>query len=530
MPCLKRIVSTGCVVLMSVGVGGSIASAAVDSDRIAAPVWGPDVYGGYASTHIIVQLEPGIEPGRLGDGRLTLLGVGEQQHQPPGLRGPAGAGTATGQAADLITAALQRWKAELITPALTTQPANRQLAAQIGLDRYYKIHVPPGTDTPAMAAQFAGFVTHIGSAEVDGIGGIAQTIPNDNDFDLQYALLNTGQTGGIPDADIDATDAWDETTGSAALLLAVLDAGMDEHVEFAGRLVDGWNTASNNGDTSDSCGSHGTHVGGIAAATGNNTIGIAGVNWAVWVMPVRVLNGCNGTESPLADGIIYATDHGADVINMSLQFADGTNYLHDAVTYGYMSGVVLVAAAGNFGFSGGVAFPARWDETIAVAATDNQDQRWSGSNQGPQLTVAAPGVNVWSLFGSANYAYMTGTSMATPHVSGLATLMLSLDGSLTPDEVRDILQATADDVDAPGFDNNTGFGRINANAALLEVLAGISIPGDLDGDGAVGILDLLILLTAWGPCPDPPEECPADLALDGSVGVLDLLTLLAYWG
>ncbi len=269
---------------------------------------------------------------------------------------------------------------------------------------------------------------------------------------------------------------------------------------------------------------------GIAAATGNNTIGIAGVNWAVWVMPVRVLNGCNGTESPLADGIIYATDHGADVINMSLQFADGTNYLHDAVTYGYMSGVVLVAAAGNFGFSGGVAFPARWDETIAVAATDNQDQRWSGSNQGPQLTVAAPGVNVWSLFGSANYAFKTGTSMATPHVSVLATLMLSLDGSLTPDEVRDILQATADDVDAPGFDNNTGFGRINANAALLEVLAGISIPGDLDGDGTVSVLDLLALLAAWGPCPDPPEECPADLDLDDSVGILDLLTLLAYWG
>ena len=513
---------------MSVGVGASIASAAVDSDRVAAPVWGPDVFGGYASTHIIVQLEPGIEPGRLGDGRLTLLGVGEQQHQPPGLRGPAGAGAATVQAADMIAAALQRWNAELITPALTTQPANRQLAAQIGLDRYYKIHVPPGTDTPAMAAQFAGFVTHIESAEVDGIGGIAQTIPNDNDFDLQYALLNTGQNGGIPDADIDATDAWDETTGSNALLLAVLDAGMDEHVEFAGRLVDGWNTVSNNGDTSDSCGSHGTHVGGIAAATGNNTIGIAGVNWAVQVMPVRVLNGCLGFEEHLADGIIFATDNGADVINMSLQYYTGTSALHSAVLYADLSGVVLVAAAGNF--NSVVAYPARWDETIAVAATDNQDQRWSGSNQGPQLTVAAPGDNIWSLLDTTSYQYFTGTSMATPHVSGLATLMLSLDGSLTPDEVRGILQATADDVDAPGFDNNTGFGRINANAALLEVLAGISIPGDLDGDGVVGVLDLLILLTVWGPCPDPPDECPADLNGDGSVGILDLLTLLAYWG
>jgi subtilisin family serine protease len=350
-------------------------------------------------------------------------------------------------------------------------------------------------------------------------------------------MLNGGQTiggvSGAPGADINIVAGWEIATGDAGLILAVLDAGMDPHVELAGRLIPGKNVAAepDNDDTSDVCISHGTHVAGIAAANADNAAGVAGVDWSCKVMPVRVLNSCSGLESHVAEGIVWATDHGAGVINMSLQFYDGTQVLHDAVLYAFAQDVIMVAAAGNGNLSQ-LIFPARWPETIAVGAINNLGERWYfgpglASNMGPDLDVMAPGVSVWSLKDNDLYQYLTGTSMATPHVSGLVCLMRSIDPGITSAEVLQILTDTAVDIAPAGFDNATGYGRVDAYAALLAAQPPPPGPGDLDADGDVDVADFLGLLSLWGPCAAP---CPADLDGDGSVGITDMLALLTNWG
>jgi subtilisin family serine protease len=196
------------------------------------------------------------------------------------------------------------------------------------------------------------------------------------------------------------------------------------------------------------------------------------------------------------------------------------------VQYAHAAGVVLIAASGNQG-AGEVAYPARWPETIAAGAITNVGDRWSLSNGGPNLDVMAPGANVWSLKDAAEYQFLSGTSMATPHVSGVAMLLLARDPGLSPDAIKATLQETAADLDAPGFDEQTGFGRIDAAAAV----ATLAVTGDLDGDGTVSTADLLVLLGAWGPCDEAcPPACPADLDGDCVVGTADLLALLANWG
>jgi subtilisin family serine protease len=245
-----------------------------------------------------------------------------------------------------------------------------------------------------------------------------------------------------------------------------------------------------------------------------------------------VLVGCSGPESYLAEGLVWATDNGADVINMSLQYFGGSALLHDAVLYAWQSGVPMIAASGN-GNDPSLAFPARWDETIAVGAINNVGARWStspnnGSNYGPELDLMAPGVSIWSLDGVDEYKFLSGTSMAAPHVSGTVCLLESVNPGMTPEELRDRLVETAIDIGTPGFDEETGWGRLNVTAA---VTGPPPVFGDLDGDGEVGIADLLLLLAAWGDCPGPcPPSCPADLDADCQVGIGDLLALLAAWG
>jgi len=452
-----------------------------------------DEVGGYASTHVVIRARPGVA--------ITA----------PGSRA--------------FAAAMQDWHVSAITPVFEGF-AHPELARQLGLDRYYRLATPPGTDTPALTAELRRFAGLVESVELDGVGTTA-AIPNDPDFDLQWGMLNNGDPG-LAGADINITPGWDITTGHPGLVLAVLDAGMDPHIELLDRLIPGINVAADpdNGDTSDVCISHGTHVAGIAAAGADNEQGVAGVDWQCRIMPVRVLNGCTGLESHLAEGIVWAADNGADVINMSLQFSTGSAVLHDAVLYAHGLDVAMIAASGNSSLQE-VSFPARWPETIAVGAIDSNGDRWGNSNRGPNLDVMAPGVSVWSLNNTAQYQFLTGTSMATPHVAGVVTLLRALAPWLTPDELRQILRHTAVDMQLPGFDEATGYGRVDAFAALTEAFAN---PADLDGDGTVGITDFLLLLEAWGPCPGAPDPCPADLDGDGTVGITDFLDLLANWG
>jgi len=491
------------------------------------PVRAPDVFGGWASDHIIVRLMPGVLPGTLPDGRMSF--VADEQTR----------GTDAESVETAIADVLARWQVTEIEPGIQPPPQAVELARRLGLDRYWLVRVPRGTDTPTMVVELSRFPSHIERAELDGIAGALETFPNDQYFSRQYALHNTGQNvegqPGTPDADVDAPEAWDLHTGTADIIIAIIDTGVSHsHPDLAAKLIPGRNTQDDNNDTDDSILiSHGTHCAGIASAISNNGQGIAGVSWGALIMPIKVLNWLGmGTDQDVAEGIIWAADHGAHVGSLSLGSAQGSSILHDAVVYAYNRGMVLCCASGNDG-GPPILYPARYPETIAVGATDNRDQVADFTSTGPEMSVAAPGVNIYScwdtLFSPNTYSYQSGTSMACPHVSGLAALVWSANPTLTNDEVRAIIESTADDKGAPGHDPYYGYGRINAYAAVAA--AAEPIPGDVNGDGRVDLLDLAHLLAAYGACVGDPNYNPdADFDDSGCVDLVDLAVLLANYG
>lgn len=451
-------------------------------------------------------------------------------------------------------------------PLFSTEFARPGVAAELGLDRTYVLEVASGADVEAMAESFARLVDEVEFATTDTIGGVAESPlpPNDPRFGEQYSLNNTGQViqgfAGVSDADIDAIEAWKLHTGDlGTVTIAILDSGLLSHSDLGanappypnGRIVEGRNT--NNPLTPtltiDECNPrHGTHVTGIAAATGNNGIGIAGVTWGAYVMPVRVVNSsCAGTISHLVDGIRWAADHGADIANMSLQYygisVTEQNLLRDAIDYARASGMLLVAAAGN-GQPGMVAYPARAANTLAVSATNNDDVFCTAascmfnSNSGNEIDLCAPGDRVLSFGVSSGYVYLSGTSMATPQVSGVAALLKSYRPVLSNLDLASILLTTVDDKGPVGWDSQYGLGRLNAHAALLaadavqfaacvaptcqctelsesgcSVEGGQWVPGrrcdalpDLDGDGVPDVCDN---------CPATPNTAQLDSDDDG---------------
>ncbi len=213
---------------------------------------------------------------------------------------------------------------------------------------------------------------------------------------------------------------------------------------------------------------HGTHVAGIAAAATNNSAGIAGVAGGATLLPIKVLDEYgNGWYSDIAAGIIYAADNGAHIINLSLGGVPSSTVLCAAAEYADNKGVVLVAAAGNS--NSAVFFPAACEHVLAVTATDSNDQRAPFSNYGPQVDLAAPGVDIYSTWPwVGGYFEKSGTSMAASHVSGAAALTRSLRPDLSSSQVISRLLETSDDVGSPGPDIFTGWGRINAYRAIAD--------------------------------------------------------------
>ncbi|MDZ4754776.1 MAG: S8 family serine peptidase [Phycisphaerae bacterium] len=516
---MKRIVATG--LLISLAIAHAALAGGAQPGQAGNKLAMFDVEGGYASGHVLVRLKPGVRPGKLADGRLTFTG---------GAGNRIVAGAASAAMAQTLSAA----KASAVT-RLIPQFAYPQVAARLGLDRVYRLEVPAGTDTPALVRALAKATVLVESAELDGIGGVAGALPNDPELVNQFGMHNTGQmisgTPGLVDADIDAPEAWTLVASlgidTSTVTIAVLDSGVNQHVQLAGRILPGFNVPQNSNDTTDVCQSHGTHVSGILAATGNDGVGTAGCAWSAKLTPYVVVNPCTGFESWVATALTLATDEGHRLVNMSLQYTSGTQALHDAVLYAAAADVIMVAATGNAG-SGNVAYPAKWPETIAVAALTNTDSVASFSNFGPEVEFAAAGQNVRSLIGTTSYGDKNGTSQATPFVTGTIALMLARNPNLTAAEVRAILQATAVDINTPGVDVKTGYGRVNAAAAILATPS--PMPADLDGDGSVGAADLALLLGAWGLCSGCDGECAADLDNDCIVGAADLAILLGSWG
>ena len=358
------------------------------------------------------------------------------------------------------------------------------------------------TDREAMIAGMGGELTawmpQINVAEVrlhesDGMAVAAATQPLTEHGEVNFAEVDASVSGAYLPTDpafdqsemvyglakIQAQTAWNYTTGSADVVVAVVDTGIKlDHPEFAGRLTAGHDFV-NDDDTPDDDTGHGTHVAGILAAGMDNGVGMAGVCAHCMLMPVKVLGAGNvGSWSDLAQGILYATDHGADIINLSLGGTVSSQTLAAAVTYAQEHGVLLVAAAGNYN-SDQPYYPAALDGVISVGATTAQDNRWQNSNFGPSVDVSAPGDLIYSsyheldnMFGG--YMYLSGTSMATPYVSGLAGLVLSLNPALTPAEVSDLLERGVDDLGTPGRDDEFGYGRINAAKTLGLMQGGLS--------------------------------------------------------
>ena len=285
----------------------------------------------------------------------------------------------------------------------------------------------------------------------------ADKIPNDPNWNLQYGLVN-----------IRAPQGWDLATGSAAVTIAIVDSGVDQsHREFAGKLVAGYDFVNNDSDPQDDYG-HGTHVAGIAAASSNNGVGVAGVSWGARIMPVKVLNSAGGgSYANTAAGVIWAVDHGAQVINMSLGGGSPSSVLEDAVNYAHNKGAVVVASAGNGG-SNFVLYPARFANVIAVASTDSANN-WSGSNYGPEVDLAAPGNLIYSTE-IGGYGYKSGSSMASAFTSGLAAVLRGIQGNTSPDTIELQMESTALDIEFNGWDEYTGAGLIQMDGAIKQAI------------------------------------------------------------
>jgi len=343
-------------------------------------------------------------------------------------------------------------------------------------------------------------------AEPSTVGVWAAT-PSDPRFVDQYHLRNTGQSGGTPDADIDADEAWDIVAGEPGVVVGVLDSGTDiDHVDLVDNLwknsgetpgnnqdddgngfvddYDGWDFEGNDGDPR-STNSHGTQVAGIVAARTDNGTGVSGVAGGLGassgasLMIVKV-----GTAGPIGsildDAILYAADNGASVITMSLSVGF-SSAIESALDYAYNTkGVFIDCASGN-NYASSVSYPSSNPNVMAVGATDRYDNRASYSNYGTDLEVVAPGSSIWSTTLNDGYASGSGTSFAAPNVAGVAALILSRNAGLTNDDVRQTLKDTCDDVGSAGYDLQTGYGRVNARAAVDAVPGGTCTDGDGDG-------------------------------------------------
>jgi subtilisin family serine protease/subtilase family serine protease len=391
----------------------------------------------------------------------------------------------------------------------------------------HRVRVPAGAESAAIARYLRNpnvlyaepnFIRRIRTPAAQGGG--SEVVPDDYHFDDQWALANTGQAfycipwingelclyGGTPDADIDATEAWAISRGSSNVTVAVIDSGVDyTHPDLAANYAGGDDFVFADGDPMDDHG-HGTHVAGTIAASMNNPTGMpAAAEGVVGVAPnARILayKVCrsDGTcdDFAIQQAIARAVADGANVINMSLGETEYSQSLNDAVQAAWNAGLVIVAGAGNDGTT--VPFyPAAFDNVISVAAFDEDHRRPSFSNYGSWVDISAPGNAILSTYRMAEcgssptpgdtgcYAFNTGTSMATPHVSGAAALVWSRSDVTSNSQVVDILLNSADGrgVAAERLDSWTIHGGLNLRDAVSYGLTNLPPLADAGADQAV---------------------------------------------
>ncbi|MDX6694601.1 MAG: hypothetical protein QOF02_2204 [Blastocatellia bacterium] len=349
---------------------------------------------------------------------------------------------------------------------------------------YYTLAVPQGKGLFETLREFSK-LSQIAFAEPSeaGFNDALAYIPDDPDFPKLWGLHNTGQSvngvTGTADADIDAAEAWDITRGHPDVIMSIIDTGADLNhpdltANFLPRGAEDWDFADAADKVPDDLDHHGTHVAGTTAAV-DNTTGVIGVASKCRIMPLRV-NLTSGMNQNRADAINYVAAQAVAnptrryVINCSWKMSGDIAAVHNAIINAVNHNVVVVFAAGNAASDIDVTpqYPAVYPEVIAVVATDQKDKKASFSNYGTKADVSAPGVNIYSTIPDDTYAFFDGTSMASPHVTGLAGLIWSRNRALTNLQVRAIIESTCDNIDAlnPGFAGKLGKGRINALKAL----------------------------------------------------------------
>ena len=332
------------------------------------------------------------------------------------------------------------------------------------------------------------------------------------ELDGEVKTMDDTLPWGIDRIDAELVHPYNQGNG---VKVAVIDTGIDldhEDLNVAGNVTFVSGTASGDDDNG-----HGTHVAGIIAALDNGA-DIVGVAPVVEPYAVKVLDSRgSGSWSAVIAGIEWAVDNGMDVINMSLGSSRGSYSLEDACNVAYNAGIVVVAAAGNSGYSwttryDRVVYPAKYDSVIAVAATDSSDNRAGFSSTGPAVELAAPGADIYSTYPGDHYQEMSGTSMASPHVAGVAALVIasgitdSNSNGRINDEVRLRLQNTADDIGNTGRDVEFGYGMVDADEAAPP---GANQPPTADaGEDQNVLVDTLVTLDGSGS--DDPESDPLD--------------------
>ncbi len=359
------------------------------------------------------------------------------------------------------------------------------------------VQVADGANLKAVATQYAGN-PNVAFVEPNYTYN-ASVFPNDPSFGSLYGMHNTGQTGGTIDADIDAPEAWDIATGSATIIVGVIDTGVDyNHPELAGNMwtndaelngVAGIDDDANgivddiygarwtNGTGAPTSGNpfddhyHGTHVSGTIGAAGNNALGVVGVNWNVRIMGLKFLNSAgSGQLADAVSAVEYATAMGAHLTTNSWGGGGFSQTLKNAIDAAGAADQLFIAAAGNNGRNADIfpMYPAAYTSTniVSVAATDHNDLRASFSNYGlTSVDFGAPGVNVLSTSPGGLYRTLSGTSMACPHAAGVAALVLSQNPSTTALDLKQILMDSVDPVASMSGITVTG-GRLNAASAI----------------------------------------------------------------
>lgn len=428
----------------------------------------------------------------------------------------------------------------VLAPTFNTPARDVAIAEKLGFDRMFVVLVPRGTNIDLLVSRLAALNDVVEWAEPDRLGSLS-TVQQVGEplFESQWAHRNTGQNvngaTGTAGQDIATVAAWTVLPPMQPVIVALVDSGLSQsHPEFAGLVVDGRNflpTPPNALWDDDTIESHGTQCGGILAAIGNNNLGIAGMAPNAKFLVCKVANGTAASAYAVANAINWSVASDAHIISMSLSFTSLTpnayNTLQAAVVSALSSGVLLVGATGN---SPGTSIgpPAVWSGVIAVGACDNRGQAFAGETTGPEMDVSAPGVDIMTTYDTASnqngYGFATGTSMAVPHVSGLAAMIWGINPSLTASSVRAIIESTVDDLGPPGRDTMYGLGRINAYRAVLAARDSLYCTADVDYSGANSVQDLFTFLEFFF-----GQDVRADYDRNGVITVNDVFAFLSDW-